>query len=67
MGVGELNDGGCVGVCCCRATSMTGVARGRRRVVVEDGWESRGRRVAIRVVLCDTLAAGTTAKEIRKD
>lgn len=46
---------------------MTGETRGERRAVVEDGWESRGRRAAIRIVLRDALAAGTTAKETRKD
>ena len=67
MGVRELNDGGCGGVCGCRATSVAGESRRSGKAVVGDGGESGGRRVAIRVVLRDTQASGATAKEIGQD
>ena len=67
MGVRELNDGRGSGVGGGGATSVTAETKGGRKAVVGDGWESMGRRVVVRVVLRDTLAAGTTTKEIRKD
>ena len=64
MRVSELNDGRRGGVCGGRATSVAGEARGRGRAFVRDG---RERGVAIRVVLCDTEAAGAAAKETWKN
>ena len=58
----ELYDGRCGGVCGSRTTSVAREARGRGRAV-EDEWESRGRGVAVRVVLRDAEAAGAAAKE----
>ena len=66
MGVSELNDGRCGGVCGSRATSVARETRGRGRAV-EDEWESRGRGVAIRVVLRDAEAPGAAAKETWKN
>jgi hypothetical protein len=67
VGVREVNDAGGGGGGGCRATSVSGDTRGRGSAVAGDWWESRGRRVAIRVVLADALAAGTAAKETGKD
>jgi len=65
--VGEVNDGRRGGVCGSGTTSVARETRGRARAVVGDEWESRGGRVAIRVVLGDAEAAGAAAKETWKN